>query len=315
MSIASEISRISSAKSNILTAIASKGVSTAGATHIEDCPALITAIETGGGGNTLFNTAVTASATASATGYITATQKVITSTTPVIANPTNSGENIGGWGNPSITWQAYRWGNISALDTLYISSTAYQWGSYTAGYTTSTGFVQYSAYQGSYDSRTGEVPISEIRSNYSWLGDLEFVYAAIISYQATDTCTLSSQSTGLSAGGTSYPFPSRPASELIPVTASATATAKYSTSMGVVKLDGTVTSTGTYIGGRSTDSLSIIPAQPSQITDQTSIGGWTFAGKVLPVFTSWAPSTYYPDTAYTFSRPSPTMYINTTGVI
>lgn len=77
MSIASEISRISAAKSDILTAIAGKGVSTAGATHIEDCPALINSITTGGGGGgtALCNTGVSGMYSAEITALFTATQK------------------------------------------------------------------------------------------------------------------------------------------------------------------------------------------------------------------------------------------------
>lgn len=52
MTIATELNRIISAKNDILSAINDKGVSTAGTTSISQCPALINAIVTGGGGGT-----------------------------------------------------------------------------------------------------------------------------------------------------------------------------------------------------------------------------------------------------------------------
>lgn len=76
MTIAAELDRIISAKGDILSAINDKGVSTAGTTSISQCPALINAIQTGGGGgsNTLINSGITGSAVVSGSGAFKFTQ-------------------------------------------------------------------------------------------------------------------------------------------------------------------------------------------------------------------------------------------------
>lgn len=74
MTIAAELDRIISAKNDILSAINDKGVSTAGTTSISQCPALINAIQTGGGGNTLINSGITGKAVFSGSGAFKFTQ-------------------------------------------------------------------------------------------------------------------------------------------------------------------------------------------------------------------------------------------------
>lgn len=52
MSIASEITRLQGVKSDILTAIADKGVTVPTGSMLDDCPDLIASISSGGGGDT-----------------------------------------------------------------------------------------------------------------------------------------------------------------------------------------------------------------------------------------------------------------------
>ena len=49
MSIQTEITRLNTAKSNILTSIENKGVDTSSVSTLDDVPELIDSIETGGG--------------------------------------------------------------------------------------------------------------------------------------------------------------------------------------------------------------------------------------------------------------------------
>jgi hypothetical protein len=76
MTIATELNRIISAKNDILSAINDKGVSTAGTTSISQCPALINAIVTGGGGGTptLLNSSISSEVIYTSHFNITATQ-------------------------------------------------------------------------------------------------------------------------------------------------------------------------------------------------------------------------------------------------
>lgn len=111
MTIAAELDRIISAKSDILSAINDKGVSTAGTTSISQCPALINAIQTGGGvtPSSMHSTAATVYQwSGSAEFYITMTQ------IPVLT-----------FTNPSITASATSWSTSRSGTT--ISYTAVGW--------------------------------------------------------------------------------------------------------------------------------------------------------------------------------------------
>ena len=92
MTIAAELDRIISAKSDILSAINDKGVSTAGTTSISQCPALINAIQTGGGwgSNKLINSGITGSAVVSGSGAFRFSQIPISSY-DTISLPVESG--------------------------------------------------------------------------------------------------------------------------------------------------------------------------------------------------------------------------------
>lgn len=78
MSIASEITRISAARNDILTSISNKGVEVPATATLSSCPALIDSIQTGGGSipsNEFKNPSFILTATSTAGSYVfTATQ-------------------------------------------------------------------------------------------------------------------------------------------------------------------------------------------------------------------------------------------------
>lgn len=96
MSIASEITRISAARNDILTSIANKGVTVPETATLSSCPALIDSIQTGGGGyKYMFNASVIAPFTGYKTASFTATQKSV---------------SAGDWNDVSLTY------NSSSID-------------------------------------------------------------------------------------------------------------------------------------------------------------------------------------------------------
>jgi len=93
MSIASEITRISAARNDILTSISNKGVEVPATATLSSCPALIDSIQTGGGGggSYMFDASVIAPFTGYKTASFTATQKQV---------------SAGNWNNVSFTYDS-----------------------------------------------------------------------------------------------------------------------------------------------------------------------------------------------------------------
>lgn len=129
MTIAAELDRIISAKNDILSAINDKGVSTAGTTSISQCPALINAIQTGGGGGSyLFTTGLTASASGSSEVYLELEQIKVSSYTASDvsgASATSSAADVGRPYSFGLTW-----GNMSSFRYFTFVGTARMAGAY-----------------------------------------------------------------------------------------------------------------------------------------------------------------------------------------
>lgn len=136
MTIAAELDRIISAKNDILSAINDKGVSTAGTTSISQCPALINAIQTGGGGGSyMFTTGLTASASGSSEVYLELEQIKATSYTASDvsgASATASAANVGRPYSFGLTW-----GDMSAYSYFTFVGTARMAGNYWSSLTDS----------------------------------------------------------------------------------------------------------------------------------------------------------------------------------
>lgn len=120
MTIATELNRIISAKNDILSAINDKGVSTAGTTSISQCPALINAIQTGGGStpSAMHSTAATPYQwMGSAEFYITMSQKPSYSfdTPSITASATSWSTSRLGFYSTAIGWK------VASFDTGILS--------------------------------------------------------------------------------------------------------------------------------------------------------------------------------------------------
>lgn len=208
-----------------------------------------------GGGSTLYNTAITATSTASATGRYTATQVPVSAKDNVTASPTGL-ESAFVQYNRSYYAQVFDWSAVSALDTLVVDIPMnYDVGYYTAFIGTGTDFNQaqeegyvsngYIALKkGAYD--TG---VSTDVERYYWSG-LEGYYPSTVyvgfgSYSMNQEYTgvMDNYFTGQVTTGTAYPYPDRPLTDYFSATANATANEYISSSAGgyIVEVDGSAT--------------------------------------------------------------------------
>lgn len=315
MSIATEIARISSAKSDILTAIADKGVSTAGAVHIEDCPALINAIETGGGGgNTLYNSAITATSTASATAAYTATQIPVSAKDNVTASPTGIDSAFYQWG-PSYYTQTFDWSAVSSLDALVVNIPMnYDVGGYTAFIGTGITFDYASdtaqVSNGYLAIKTGgyDTGVSAVVSRDKWSGLNNFypstVYVGFGSYQMGQeyTGSMDNYFTGQTTTGTALPYPGRPVTDYFSATANATANEYIRNLLGSYS----ARATGSATNGTSTLNISDYGNIGVSISAlQTSLSNVLGTGQF---------NTTYPTTAYSITRSTGSITSGSTGL-
>lgn len=202
---------------------------------LSSCPSLIQSIPTGGGGGTLYNTAITATSTASATGSYTATQIPVSAKDNVTASPTGTTSQFLQWGQ-SFYAEVFDWSAVSSLDVLYVNIPMnYDVGGYTAFVGTGTNFDQASytsqasngylqIQAGGYD--TG-VSTGITRDRWSGLGNYYpyTVYVGFGSYQMQQEYTgvMDTYFTGQTTTGTAYPYPGRPVTDYFSATANATA--------------------------------------------------------------------------------------------
>jgi hypothetical protein len=196
---------------------------------------IVSGSATATGGNTLYNTAITATSTASATAKYTATQIPVSAKDNVTASPTGTTSQFTPW-NASFFAQIFDWSAVSALDTLFVNIPMnYDVGQYTAFIGTGTNFDlaheldhvsngYLGVKLGTYDTgvRTGI-------SRNLW-SDLESynpstVYVGFGSYSVGQEYTgvMDNYFTGQVTTGTAYPYPDRPVTDYFSATASATA--------------------------------------------------------------------------------------------
>lgn len=197
---------------------------------------IVSGSATATGGNTLYNTAVTATSTASATGAYTATQIPVSAKDNVTASPTELESSFAPW-SQSFYAQVFDWSAVSSLDKLFVNIPMnYDVGGYTAFIGTGTnfdmatytgqvsnGYLQIKA--GSYD--TG---VSVAVDSYYWSELSNYypstVYVGFGSYQMQQEYTgvMDNYFTGQETTGTAYPYPDRPVTDYFSATGNATAT-------------------------------------------------------------------------------------------
>ncbi len=196
---------------------------------------IVSGSATATGGNALYNTAITATSTASATGAYTATQIPVSAKDNVTASPTGTTSQFVQYG-PTFYAQAFDWSAVSSLDELFVNIPMnYDVGQYTAFIGTGTDFdlARESNYvwngylrvhAGAYD--TG---VSTDISRVLWSGLESYnpstVYVGFGSYSMGQeyTGTMDNYFTGQVTTGTAYPYPDRPIVDYFSATASATA--------------------------------------------------------------------------------------------
>lgn len=197
-----------------------------------------------GGGSTLYNTAITATSTASATGAYTATQIPVSAKDNVTASPTGTTSQFAPW-STSFYAQMFDWSAVSSLDVLFVNIPMnYDVGNYTAFIGTGTNFdlAQEEGYisngylaikKGTYD--TG-VSVDVPRMLWSGLEGYypSTVYVGFGTYAMSQeyTGSMDTYFTGQVTTGTAYPYPDRPVTDYFSATANATANECISLSFG-----------------------------------------------------------------------------------
>lgn len=167
MTIAAELDRIISAKNDILSAINDKGVSTAGTTSISQCPALINAIQTGGGvtPSSMHSTAATVYQwSGSAEFYITMTQiPVLTLTNASITASATSWSTgrSGSFGNSAVGWK------VAEFDTGILSCDGVKM--------SARGFPPIIRPFAANYRPSGTAAPSAVGTQFVWLGDPEYM--------------------------------------------------------------------------------------------------------------------------------------------
>lgn len=212
---------------------------------------IVSGSATATGGNTLYNTAVTATSTASATGAYTATQIPVSAKDNVTVFPTGTTSEFVVW-HHSFYAQMFDWSSVSALDTLFVDIPMhYDVGQYKAfvgigtdfDQATDTGHVMngYLAVKsGSYD--TG---VSAALSQDLWadIGNYypSTLYVGFGSYEMQQEYTgvMDNVFTGQVTTGTALPYPDRPVTDYF--SASAYATAKEYIAFGFPEARGSAT--------------------------------------------------------------------------
>ena len=196
---------------------------------------IVSGSATATGGNTLYNTAITATSTASATAEYTATQKPVSAKDNVTAGSTGTTSHFAQWA-ASYYAQMFDWSAVSSLDTLFIDIPMnYDVGAYKAFVGIGTAFDQATAYDhvsngylaiqnGTYDTGVSTVISRDI---WSGLGNYypSTIYVGFGSYamQYEYTGTMDNYFTGQVTTGTALPYPDRPVTDYFSATGNATA--------------------------------------------------------------------------------------------
>lgn len=196
---------------------------------------IVSGSATATGESTLYNTAITATSTASATGAYTATQIPVSAKDNVTASPTGTTSQFAEW-SKSFYAQMFDWSAVSSLDSLFVDIPMnYDVGAYKAFVGIGTAFDQATAFDyvsngyllvqnGGYDTGVSTV-IS--RDRWSGLGNYypSTVYVGFGSYamQQEYTGVMNNYFTGQVTTGTSLPYPDRPVTDYFSATGNATA--------------------------------------------------------------------------------------------
>lgn len=265
-----------------------------------------------GGGSTLYNTAITATSTASATGAYTATQIPVSAKDNVTASPTGLESAFAQYGR-SFYAQVFDWSSFSALDTLFVEIPMnYDVGQYTAFIGTGTDFdlAQEEGYvsngylaikKGTYD--TG---VSTAVDRYHWSGLENYspstVYVGFGTYAMGQeyTGSMDTYFTGQVTTGTAYPYPDRPVTDYFSATANATANEHISLSFGKYSawVVGSATN-GTKTAGINGNGIGgSVTALPSALSNVLGTG----------MFDN------YPATAYSITRSTGSVISGSTGL-
>lgn len=255
-----------------------------------------------GGGSTLYNTAVTATSTASATAKYTATQIPVSAKDNVTASPTGLESSFVQY-NRSYYAQVFDWSAVSSLDMVVVNIPMnYDVGDYRAFVGTGTDFDQATAYNyvsngylavknGSYD--TG---VSTSISRNIWSGLENYypstVYVGFGSYamQQEYTGVMDNVFTGRVTTGTALPYPDRPVTDYF--SASAYATAKEYIAFGFPEARGSATNGTSTIYISKNGNIGV-----STTSLQTALSNVLSTGK----FNTTYPTTAYAITGYTGS--------------
>lgn len=267
-----------------------------------------------GGGSTLYNTAITATSTASATAEYTATQIPVSAKDNVTASPTGTTSQFEQW-QKSFYAQVFDWSAVSALNVLFVNIPMnYDVGTYTAFVGTGTDFDQvidttqvsngYLKIQyGTYD--TG-VSVGVTKYQWSALGNYypSTVYVGFGSYaiQQEYTGAMDNYFTGQVTTGTAYPYPDRPVTDYFSASASATANEYIRSALWgyLAKVTGSATN------GTSTLTINETGNIGTSITAlQTALSNVLGTGQF---------SATYPTTAYTITDSTGSVTSGSTGL-
>ena len=268
----------------------------------------------GGGGNMLYNSAFTATSTASATAAYTATQIPVSSTENITASPTGIDSAFAQWGL-SYYAQTFDWSAVSSLDELIVNIPMnYDVGHYTAFIGTGTVFdfatdtAQVSNGYLAIQNGVYNTGVSTVVSRDKWSGLNNYypstVYVGFGSYQMQQeyTGSMDNYFTGQSTTGTALPYPDRPVTEYFSATANATAN-EYIRNL----IEGyRARATGSATNGTSTLNISEVGnIGVSIISLQTAL--WNVLGTSMF-------NDSYPTTAYTITRNTGSITSGSTGL-
>ena len=274
---------------------------------------IVSGSATATGGNTLYNTAITATSTASATAAYTANQIPVSAKDNVTASPTGTTSQFVHYG-PTFYAQAFDWSAVSSLDRVFVNIPMnYDVGNYTSfigtgtdfdlatGYEESNGYIQIKA--GSYD--TG-VRFAMTRDQWSAIGNYNpsTVYVGFGSYSMGQeyTGTMDNYFTGQMTTGTAYPYPDRPVTDYFSATANATANEYIKSALGgyLARVKGSATNGTSTLTindtGNIGKSITVLPAALSNV-----LGTGQF-------------NTAYPTTAYSITRSTGSITSGSTGL-
>lgn len=323
-SIADEITRLSGCRNDILSAISAKGVSVPVGSVLSSCPSLIASIPTGTGpvqASSVYNTGISATATASATARYTANQIPTSAydTTYVYGDGFRTVIN----NNIYVNGVAYDWSSVSGADNVELNIQFYNtmWSPVSAFfYTGDSSRDPQAAWPNNifwtgtgFTSTSISLPISAIvgtASNYSsqWSPDTK-INMSFAGYSDGHNLT-ANQADGMASikalTAISYPYPDRPTTEYITASGSVSSYEYVNKVNGVIiSSTGSVVSQSNYGTMTQPVSGSGYGYSPGKCTAEVS-------NKLTAALNSSSLRYYFPATAYDWHTPG--SYTVSTGV-